>query len=79
MPVYKNRCEQQHEFDIYQKLDDKTLPSCPTFGSSVRKIINSLGYMRLWNGKGYWVLDRQGRSPDWNASALAGGLNGGGW
>lgn len=65
MPIYKYRCRAGHEFEIYQKLHEGRLQRCKECGEPVTRLINAYGYMRLWNGTGVWLFDRQGKSPDW--------------
>lgn len=65
MPVYKYRCEGGHEFEIYQTLEEPPLQKCTQCARPVTRLINAYGYLRLWNGTGVWVFDRQGRSRDW--------------
>lgn len=66
MPIYKYRCKAGHEFEVYQKLEEEPLRECRECGSPVQRLINCFGYMRLWNGKGIWLFDRQGLSRDWD-------------
>ena len=65
MPIYVYRCSNGHTQEVYQRMGAPA-PDCPECSEPTERQITNFGLQRLWNGKGMWMLDRAGRSPDWN-------------
>lgn len=61
MPSYVYRCDQNHEFEIKQKMTDDPLETCPQCQSSCHRIIQSTGV--VYKGAGFYKNDaRMGRN-----------------
>ncbi|AKI98048.1 FmdB family zinc ribbon protein [Kosmotoga pacifica] len=56
MPRYRYICETcGEEIEIFQKISDKPLTSCPSCGGSVRKAITNVGV--IFKGSGFYSTD----------------------
>lgn len=64
MPVYEYKCQNGHRFESFHSYSEK-VDKCIICGAQVEKIISSFSSPRMWNSKGYYVLDRARKSPDW--------------
>ena len=61
MPTYVYKCEEnEHVFEKKQRFSDPPLSECPECGSSVRKLINSVGI--VFKGSGFYVTDNRGKN-----------------
>jgi putative FmdB family regulatory protein len=65
MPIYEYRCENDHIFEKFQKIDDDRWQDCEQCGAKAKRIFSRFGTQRVWNGTGVYAFDRAGRSPDW--------------
>lgn len=64
MPIYEYRCQNGHKFQATHGSEER-VTRCVECDAPVQKLVSSFSFPRIWNGKGVWVLDRYGRSPDW--------------
>ena len=56
MPLYEYECDQNgHRFEVIQKFSDPPITTCPTCGSSVRKLLSSPAIQ--FKGTGWYVTD----------------------
>lgn len=68
MPTYTYKClDEEHIFEARQKFSDDPLTECPECGSTVRRVINSVGI--VFKGKGFYVTDNRGGSNAKNGSS----------
>lgn len=59
MPTYVYKCiENEHIFEKKQRFSDPPIAECPECGSTVRKLINSVGV--VFKGSGFYVTDNRG-------------------
>src|SRR5260370_32555937 len=59
MPTYEYVCQScGHRFDIWQKISDEPIQTCPVCGSAVRRVIFPVGLM--FKGPGFYSTDSRG-------------------
>lgn len=58
MPLYTYRCnENDHEFQVRQRMMDDPLTECPVCGGPVRRVVSSVGV--VFKGSGFYVTDNR--------------------
>ena len=58
MPTYEYVCQScGHRFDVWQKISDEPIQSCPVCGSAVRRVIFPVGLM--FKGSGFYSTDNR--------------------
>jgi len=63
MPTYEYRCAQcGHEFEHFQKMNDKPLSECPDCTGEVQRLISSGGGL-LFKGTGFYATDYRSGPP----------------
>ncbi len=70
MPTYVYRCDScEHQFEIFQKMSDDPLDSCPRCDARVRRVIHPVGI--VFKGSGWYITDSKssGSSGDTTAAA----------
>ncbi len=55
MPIYEYKCENDHVFDVMQKMSEDTLTACIECGAPVRKILQPVGIS--FKGSGFYSTD----------------------
>ncbi len=61
MPLYTYRClENDHEFEVRQRMMDDPLTECQVCGGSVRRVVSSVGV--VFKGSGFYVTDNRSSS-----------------
>lgn len=60
MPIYEYKCENNHVFDIMQRMSDDSLTQCVECGAPVRKIMHPVGIS--FKGSGFYSTDYSGKS-----------------
>ena len=58
MPIYKYICENEHVFDVMQKLFDDPLASCIECSAPVRKVMQPVNIS--FKGSGFYSTDYRG-------------------
>jgi len=66
MPTYEYRCPNGHEFEVFQRISDDPVASCPECGEPAQRQI-SAGAGFLFKGEGFYITDY--RSPDYKKRA----------
>jgi putative FmdB family regulatory protein len=67
MPLYTYRCnENDHEFQVRQRMMDDPLTECPVCGGSVRRVVSSVGV--VFKGSGFYVTDNRSSSLNGKSS-----------
>jgi len=63
MPIYEYRCQQCGEFEVTQKITNKSLSRCPTCKGKVKKLISNTSFQL--KGTGWYVTDyaRKEKAP----------------
>jgi putative FmdB family regulatory protein len=58
MPLYTYRClENDHEFQVRQRMVDDPLTECTVCGGPVRRVVSSVGV--VFKGSGFYVTDNR--------------------
>lgn len=58
MPLYTYRCiENDHEFQVRQRMVDDPVTECPVCGGPVRRVVSSVGV--VFKGSGFYVTDNR--------------------
>ena len=76
MPTYEYVCQScGHRFDVWQKISDEPIQTCPVCGNAVRRVIFPVGLM--FKGPGFYSTDSRGTAtvasgPSDDAPAKAG-------
>ena len=61
MPLYTYRCnENDHEFQVRQRMMDDPLTECPVCGGPVRRVVSTVGV--VFKGSGFYVTDNRSSS-----------------
>ncbi len=55
MPIYEYHCGKCGDFEVMQKMSDKSLTACPTCRRKVTKLISSTSFQL--KGSGWYVTD----------------------
>ncbi|MBO8125806.1 MAG: zinc ribbon domain-containing protein [Firmicutes bacterium] len=56
MPTYEYNCPNCGKFDVFQKISDDALKTCPTCGANVVRVING-GTGVIFKGTGFYTTD----------------------
>jgi putative FmdB family regulatory protein len=63
MPLYTYRCiENDHEFQVRQRMIDDPLTECTICGGPVRRVVSSVGV--VFKGSGFYVTDNRSSSAN---------------
>lgn len=68
MPTYEYRCSNDHTFDVFQKMSDEPVATCPECGEKAERILSG-GAGFLFKGDGFYITDY--RSDDYKKKAAA--------
>lgn len=67
MPLYTYRCnENDHEFQVRQRMMDDPLTECPICGGPVRRVVSTVGV--VFKGSGFYVTDNRSSSVNGRSS-----------
>ncbi len=55
MPIYEYKCENDHVFDVMQKMSEDPLTECVECGAPVRKVLQPVGIS--FKGSGFYSTD----------------------
>ncbi len=55
MPIYEYKCENNHVFDVMQKMSEDSLTTCIECGAPVRKVLQPVGIS--FKGSGFYSTD----------------------
>ncbi|HEV2093361.1 MAG TPA: FmdB family zinc ribbon protein [Rubrobacter sp.] len=55
MPIYEYKCENDHVFDVMQKMAEDPLTACIECGAPVRKVLQPVGIS--FKGSGFYSTD----------------------
>jgi putative FmdB family regulatory protein len=61
MPIYEYKCENDHVFDVMQKLSEDPLSSCIECGAPVRKVLHPVSIS--FKGSGFYSTDYSKKGP----------------
>jgi putative FmdB family regulatory protein len=68
MPTYEYRCAKGHAFDVFQKMSDQPVATCPECGGAAERVLSG-GAGFLFKGEGFYITDY--RSEDYRKKAQA--------
>lgn len=68
MPTYEYRCPNDHTFDLFQKMSDEPVATCPECGEEARRQLSG-GAGVLFKGEGFYITDY--RSEEYRKKARA--------
>jgi putative FmdB family regulatory protein len=74
MPIYEYKCENEHVFDIMQRMSDDPLTKCVECGAPVKKVLHPVGIS--FKGSGFYSTDYKNgakKSEPANANAKTNG------
>lgn len=70
MPIYEYKCENEHVFDVMQKMADAPLTACVECGAPVRKILQPVGIS--FKGSGFYSTDYNSKKGPKEATSTNG-------
>src|SRR5919202_1810282 len=72
MPIYEYKCENDHVFDVMQRMSDDPPTGCIECGASVRKVLHPVGIS--FKGSGFYSTDysKKGPKPESKETAKSG-------
>ncbi len=63
MPQYDYKCDKcGYFFEVFQKITDERIESCPECGGSVKRMIGSLAGI-IFKGNGFYTTDYKKNAP----------------
>lgn len=71
MPIYEYKCENDHVFDVMQKMSDDPLTTCIECGAPVRKVLQPVGIS--FKGSGFYSTDYSRKASKEPASTTSNG------
>ncbi|HEX9885714.1 MAG TPA: FmdB family zinc ribbon protein [Longimicrobiales bacterium] len=75
MPTYDYRCAEGHQFEVFQRMSDEPVTTCPECGARAeRRISGGAGF--IFKGEGFYITDS--RSKEFKEKAMAESGGGGG-
>jgi putative FmdB family regulatory protein len=74
MPIYKYNCENEHVFDVMQKLFDDPLASCIECSAPVRKVMQPVNIS--FKGLGFYSTDYRGGTKSETTTTTKNGESG---
>ncbi len=81
MPTYEYRCPKGHRFEVFQRMSDDPVASCPDCGAEAERLISG-GAGFLFKGDGFYITDYRSdeykKKASKEAPASDGGSSGGG-
>jgi putative FmdB family regulatory protein len=61
MPTYVYRCDDcGHQFELFQRMSDDPVDTCPGCGSKVRRVIHPVGV--VFKGSGWYITDSRAKN-----------------
>ena len=75
MPTYEYRCPKGHEFELFQRMSDDPIATCPTCGAESERLL-SAGAGFLFKGEGFYITDYRPDSYHEAAKAERAGADG---
>jgi putative FmdB family regulatory protein len=58
VPTYGYRCENHHQFEVWQRISDPPLTSCPECGAPLHRVFYPVGI--VFKGQGFYKTDSRG-------------------
>ena len=55
MPIYEYRCDNSHEFDVFQRMSDDPLTECQVCGAPARRVLSAPAVH--FKGSGFYSTD----------------------
>ena len=55
MPFYEYRCDNSHEFDVFQRMSDDALTECQVCGAPARRVLSAPAVH--FKGSGFYATD----------------------
>ena len=70
MPIYEYKCENDHVFDVMQKMSEDPLTTCIECGAPVRKVLQPVGIS--FKGSGFYSTDYSSKKGPKEATSTNG-------
>ncbi len=61
MPIYEYKCENEHVFDVMQRMSEDPLTECVECGAPVKKVLQPVGIS--FKGSGFYSTDYNKQVP----------------
>jgi putative FmdB family regulatory protein len=72
MPTYEYKCPEGHEFELFQRMSDEPVATCPECGERARRQFSTGGGF-LFKGEGFYITDYRSKEYREKAKAEKGG------
>jgi putative FmdB family regulatory protein len=56
MPTYEYRCEQGHEFEVFQRMSEPPVERCIKCGATAERLLSAGGGL-IFKGSGFYITD----------------------
>lgn len=71
MPTYVYRCDDcNHQFELFQRMSDDPIDTCPNCQSKVRRVIHPVGV--VFKGSGWYINDSRAKNSTESSSDAKG-------
>jgi putative FmdB family regulatory protein len=70
MPTYEYRCAKGHHFELFQRISEPPVESCPECGAKAERLLSAGGGV-IFKGSGFYITDY--RSDTYKKAAQAEG------
>jgi putative FmdB family regulatory protein len=75
MPTYEYKCPEGHEFELFQRMSDEPVATCPECGRDAKRQFSTGGGF-LFKGEGFYITDYRSKEYKEKAKAEKGGGEG---
>ncbi len=74
MPTYEYRCSKGHHFELFQRISEEPIKSCPECGAPAERLLSS-GAGFIFKGSGFYITDYRSDTYKKAAQSDAGGAS----
>jgi putative FmdB family regulatory protein len=71
MPIYEYRCDNGHEFEVFQSMSDDPVVKCETCGAAVQRVFSPVAVH--YKGSGFYTTDYAKKGSSKSSSSNEGG------
>lgn len=71
MPIYEYRCDNGHEFEVFQSMSDDPVVKCETCGAPVQRVFSPVAVH--YKGSGFYTTDYAKKGSSKSPSSNEGG------
>jgi putative FmdB family regulatory protein len=75
MPTYEYRCSKGHHFELFQRISEEPVKTCPECGAPAERLLSS-GAGLIFKGSGFYITDYRSDTYKKAAQADSGSTSG---